>query len=90
MLLVRNAWEQRKLGDVFKYEQPQSYIVESTEYKDCYEVPVLTAGQSFILGFTKETTGIKKLHKNVQLLSLMTSQHHLILLIFPSKLKVLL
>ena len=26
-----NAWEQRKLGDIFKYEQPQAYIVESTE-----------------------------------------------------------
>mgnify|MGYP004482904615 CR=1 FL=1 len=54
-----DSWEQRKLGNVFKYEQPQPYIVESTEYDDCYDIPVLTAGQSFVLGFTNETTGIK-------------------------------
>jgi len=54
-----DAWEQRKLGDVLKYEQPQTYIVGSTEYSDKYEIPVLTAGQSFILGYTDETIGIK-------------------------------
>ena len=53
-----DAWEQRKLGSVIKYEQPQAYIVESTEYCDDYETPVLTAGQSFILGYTNETTEI--------------------------------
>ena len=56
----RIAWEQRKLGDVFKYEQPQAYIVESTEYDDRYKTPVLTAGQSFILGYTDEDFGIKE------------------------------
>ena len=39
-----DAWEPRKLGEIFKYEQPQPYIVESTKYKDEYEIPVLTAG----------------------------------------------
>lgn len=53
-------WEKRKLGDVFKYEQPQAYIVESTEYDDKFEIPVLTAGQSFVLGYTNETTGVKQ------------------------------
>ena len=52
-------WEQRKLGEIFKYEQPQPYIVESTEYDDKYDIPVLTAGQSFILGYTNELYGIK-------------------------------
>ena len=52
-------WEQRKLGDIFKYEQPQAYIVASTEYDDRYKTPVLTAGQSFILGYTDENFGIK-------------------------------
>ena len=47
-------WEQRKLGDIFKYEQPQAYIVESTEYDDRFQIPVLTAGQSFVLGYTDE------------------------------------
>ena len=53
-------WEQRKLRDIFKYEQPQPYIVASTEYDDSYLTPVLTAGQSFILGYTNEENGIKK------------------------------
>lgn len=53
-------WEQRKLGELFKYEQPQAYIVESTEYDDKNDIPVLTAGQSFILGYTDEKFGIKK------------------------------
>ena len=54
------TWEQRKLRDIFKYEQPQPYIVASTEYDDSYLTPVLTAGQSFILGYTNEENGIKK------------------------------
>lgn len=54
------AWEQRKLGDVFKYEQPQNYIVNSTEYDDSFKTPVLTAGQSFVLGYTNEQFGIKQ------------------------------
>ena len=53
-------WEQRKLGDLFNYEQPTSYIVNSTDYDDKYKIPVLTAGQSFILGYTHETEGIKQ------------------------------
>jgi len=54
-----DAWEQRKLGEILKYEQPGPYIVESTDYDDRYDTPVLTAGQSFILGYTDETNGIK-------------------------------
>ena len=53
------AWEQRKLGNVLKYEQPGAYIVNSTDYDESFETPVLTAGQSFILGYTNETNGIK-------------------------------
>lgn len=47
-----------KLGDILSYEQPTSYIVESTEYDDSYPTPVLTAGKSFILGYTNETKGV--------------------------------
>ena len=54
------AWEQRKLGEIFKYEQPQAYIVESTDYDEKNNIPVLTAGQSFILGYTNEQFGIKE------------------------------
>ncbi|NOL52496.1 restriction endonuclease subunit S [Pelistega suis] len=56
---MTDAWEQRKLGEVFKYEQPTKYIVKSTDYDNNYKTPVLTAGQSFILGYTNETEGIK-------------------------------
>ena len=58
------TWEQRKLGDILKYEQPGEYIVDSTNYDDSYNTPVLTAGQTFILGYTNETTGIKNASEN--------------------------
>lgn len=51
-------WEERKLGEVLDYEQPTKYLVSSTEYSDNYSTPVLTAGKTFLLGFTDETTGI--------------------------------
>jgi type I restriction enzyme M protein len=51
-------WDMVKLGDVLEYEQPTKYIVESVDYNDKYKTPVLTAGQSFILGYTNEDNGI--------------------------------
>ena len=42
-----------------KYEQPTKYIVENSEYDNSFEIPVLTAGQSFILGYTDEKYGLK-------------------------------
>ncbi|USS86152.1 restriction endonuclease subunit S [Fructilactobacillus cliffordii] len=53
-------WEKRKLKDVIKYEQPAKYIVKSTNYDDQYKIPVLTAGKSFILGYSNENFGIKQ------------------------------
>ena len=51
-------YEMVKLGDILDYEQPTKYIVASQEYKDEYKTPVLTAGQSFVLGYTNETDNI--------------------------------
>jgi hypothetical protein len=51
-------WEEKRLGDVLNYEQPTKYLVQSTEYSDGYNLPVLTAGKSFILGYTNETNGV--------------------------------
>jgi type I restriction enzyme S subunit len=51
------------LGEILKYEQPQAYIVNSTEYNDNFSIPVLTAGQSFILGYSNENYGIKNASK---------------------------
>jgi type I restriction enzyme S subunit len=53
-------WEEKRLGDVLNYEQPTKYIVQSTEYSDVYPTPVLTAGKTFILGYTDETNGIHR------------------------------
>lgn len=47
-----------ELGMLLQYEQPTRYIVNSTEYDDRYPTPVLTAGKSFILGYTNETDNI--------------------------------
>ena len=80
-------WEQRKLGDIFKYEQPQAYIVESTEYDDKNDIPVLTAGQSFILGYTDERFGIKEANEENPVIifdDFTTSSHYVD---FPFKIK---
>ena len=82
-----DAWEQRKLGDIFKYEQPQAYIVESTEYDDKNDIPVLTAGQSFILGYTDEHFGIKEANEENPVIifdDFTTSSHYVD---FPFKIK---
>lgn len=55
-----NGVEYKKLGELLDYEQPTRYIVESTEYDNSYDIPVLTAGQTFILGYTNEKFGIYK------------------------------
>ena len=52
------GWAVCRLEDILDYEQPQAYIVNSTDYSDEYETPVLTAGKSFIIGYTNETNGI--------------------------------
>ncbi len=46
------------LEELLDYEQPQAYIVDSTDYCDDYQTPVLTAGKSFIIGRTNENFGI--------------------------------
>ena len=56
--LCPDGVEYRKFGDVCFYEQPTKFIVHSINYSDEYETPVLTAGQSFILGYTNEEDGI--------------------------------
>jgi len=50
----------KPLGEVAEYEQPTKYLVKSSNYKDTYPTPVLTAGKTFILGYTDETEGIYK------------------------------
>lgn len=47
-----------KIDDVLKYEQPTKYIVETENYNNNFNTPVLTAGKSFILGYTNEDKGV--------------------------------
>ncbi|WP_201632772.1 restriction endonuclease subunit S [Psychrobacter immobilis] len=51
-------WELMELESCLDYLQPTKYIVQSTDYNDKYSTPVLTAGKTFILGYTDEKTGV--------------------------------
>lgn len=56
--LCPDGVEFKTLDSLVSYVQPGPYIVSSTEYDVHYSTPVLTAGQSFILGYTNEEEGI--------------------------------
>lgn len=53
-------WKRVTLGELLDYERPDKYIVSSEDYSDSYKTPVLTAGKTFILGYTNDTEGIYK------------------------------
>ena len=80
-------WKHKKLGSLLNYEQPTKYIVNSTDYDDGFETPVLTAGQSFILGYTNEIEGIKEATPENPIIifdDFITSSHYVS---FPFKIK---
>lgn len=52
-----DPWVEKKLGEILDYEQPQPYLVVSTDYVDS-GIPVLTAGKSLVLGYTAEQFGV--------------------------------
>ena len=53
-----SGWVVTNFETLLSYEQPTNYIVKDTNYKNEYETPVLTAGKSFILGYTNEKENI--------------------------------
>lgn len=55
--IIPSGWIKVRLGNLLDYEQPYKYEVVSEEYKES-GIPVLTAGKSFILGYSDEETGI--------------------------------
>lgn len=55
---MKEDWVECCFEDLLDYEQPTKYIVNNDNYDDSYEIPVLTAGKSFIKGFTNEKEGI--------------------------------
>jgi len=56
--LYLNGGEYQKIEKFTYFEQPTKYIVKNTKYDESYETPVLTAGQTFILGYSNEKEGI--------------------------------
>jgi type I restriction enzyme S subunit len=56
--------EWKELNDFLNFEQPTPYLVKSTEYDNSYKTPVLTAGQSLLLGYTNELDGIYEADKD--------------------------
>ncbi|MBO8458774.1 MAG: restriction endonuclease subunit S [Bacteroidetes bacterium] len=52
------GWALCRLENIVDYEQPTDYIVNSTNYDNNYPIPVLTAGKSFIIGYTNDIEGI--------------------------------
>ena len=73
-----------KIKDFIDYEQPNEYIVESDRYSNGCSTPVLTAGQSFILGYTNESKGIYKKGPCIIFDDFTTSVHYVD---FPFKVK---
>lgn len=56
--LCPDGVDYRKLDSMLSYEQPGKYLVKSTDYSPSFRTPVLTAGKTFILGYTDEEEGI--------------------------------
>ncbi len=52
-----DEWKKKLLGGILDYEQPQQYIVSTTEYVE-QGIPVLTVGKTGVLGYTDEKFGI--------------------------------
>lgn len=51
--MLPEDWEVVELGEVLGYEQPGKYIIHNDDLK-VGDIPVLTAGKTFILGYTRE------------------------------------
>ncbi|WP_309123578.1 restriction endonuclease subunit S [Helicobacter pylori] len=49
---------------MLEYDQPNQYCVTSKEFDKSYPTPVLTAGKTFILGYTNEKDNIYQASKN--------------------------
>ncbi len=62
--LAPKGVEFRKLGEVLEYDRPNKYCVTSKEFDESYPTPVLTAGKTFILGYTNEKDNIYQASKS--------------------------
>ncbi|MGA3209247.1 MAG: restriction endonuclease subunit S [Syntrophales bacterium] len=55
---IPKGWTTAVFENLLNFIQPTKFIVASTEYDDKNQIPVLTAGKSFILGKTNESDNI--------------------------------
>ncbi|WP_212873027.1 restriction endonuclease subunit S, partial [Helicobacter pylori] len=62
--LAPKGVEFRKLGELLEYDQSNKYCVTSKEFDESYPTPVLTAGKTFILGYTNEKDNIYQASKS--------------------------
>ena len=53
-----------KINSLLDYIQPTKYIVSSEEYSNKFNTPVLTAGDTFLLGYTNDKDGIYNASKH--------------------------
>lgn len=53
-----------KINSLLDYIQPTKYIVSSEEYSNEFNTPVLTAGDTFLLGYTNDKDGIYEASKS--------------------------
>ena len=51
-------WEEKAFEKCLDYLQPTDFLVVDENYNNSYKTPVLTAGKTFILGYTNEQNGI--------------------------------
>ncbi|MBO5375597.1 MAG: restriction endonuclease subunit S [Bacilli bacterium] len=79
--------EYKKLEDLLDYIQPSKYIVNATNYNNNFDIPVLTAGQTFILGYTNEKENVfpASIEKPVIIFDDFTTSNHWV--DFPFKVK---
>ena len=55
---IKSSYDLVALDELLTYEQPTKYIVKNENYNDDFKTPVLTAGKTFIKGYTSEEEGI--------------------------------
>ena len=56
--LCPDGVEYMPLGELLAYQQPTPFLVSSKDYDPSYPTPVLTAGATFLLGYSSETHGV--------------------------------
>ena len=62
--LCPDGVDKRPLGELLAYTQPGPYLVSSKKYSPRFPTPVLTAGTTFLLGYSRETDGVYEASKS--------------------------